>query len=341
MNIGESIFKAFYEVVRRNNLLNHLAHKVMQSEWVHHFPVYRWIYKSWINNKVTRVIEKPTYLEITLTDACNARCVMCPPEVHLGTTIMSHNLFEKLVREAREIGIEKMILTGGEPLLDKRLVEKIKFAKGHGFSYIHMFTNGALMTERRAFEIISSGLDSLTWSIDSPRKEEYERIRVGLDFDNVISNISKFIDIRKKMNSDYPLTRVNMVALPENRTSRIEFRKVFKGKVDIVEIMDSHNWAGIKDELTSGPGKEYFQLTRYPCHLLFTKVVVTPLGIIKKCSIDFSEHGVIGDLKKQTLKAILHDKRLMSIKRAHLNYDFSEPGCDICTHKESWWVKPF
>ncbi|MBN1992346.1 MAG: radical SAM protein [Anaerolineae bacterium] len=336
--LGSRLYGAFYNFIRKTPALNHLAHKMMQSEAIYHMPPYRKIYQELVERKARQYMRVPPFIEMTITDACNARCIMCPPEVHLGKTIMAQELFERICLEAEALGIRKMIITGGEPLLDRNIFDKIRFAKAHGFTYVHMFTNGSLMNEKIARKIIATGLDSLTWSIDSARKEEYEQIRINLKFDQVIANIRRFMEIRQEMGWQTPLTRVNMVTLSENQDSRREFRKFFGKFVDIVEIIDSHNFAGSQTNLTTDAAHEYHQTTRYPCHLLFSKAVVFSNGFLKKCSIDYATHAIIGDLKKQSLQEILQSKRMLSLKEAHLKQEFNEPGCDICTYKESWWV---
>jgi len=336
----DGIFFIFYEFVRRNQFLNYMAHKIIQSERMNFFAPYRIIYENFIKKKSERIIESPPFLEITLTDICNARCIMCPPVIHTGKTIMSRELFENICREARVLGIERMIITGGEALIDRDIAKKIRFAKDVGFSYVHMFTNGALMTAERGREIIAAGLDSLTWSIDSSVREEYEKIRVGLNFDQVVANMRGFVELRREMQSETPLTRVNMVTLPENRSHRKEFREFFGPYVDIVEIIDSHNFAGSGRAGVTAEGNEYSQQKRYPCHLLFCKLVIWPDGQVRKCSIDYSAQARLGDATEQPLAEIVRSERVRRLKEAHLRRDFSEPGCQDCTFKESWWVKP-
>lgn len=333
------LFTALYDAVRRTPSLNYLAHRVTQGEMLHRLGPTRAMYKRYIRRKAERYLLRPPRLEITLTDACNARCIMCPPEVHLGETIMNRQLFERIVREAEALGIRKMVITGGEPLLDKGVADKIAFAKAHGFEYVHMFTNGSLMDERRARAVISSGLDSLTWSVDSARKEEYEKIRINLSFDTVIANLRRFVSIRAEMGLKRPLTRVNLVTLPQNLRSRKAFRGFFAEFVDLVEIVDSHNFADNPAEIVVDQARAYTQKTRYPCHLLFQKVVVQPDGKVSKCGIDFGQHSVVGDLSEQSLGEVLHSERVLDVKKNHLDYVFSDLGCASCTHKESWLIR--
>ena len=331
------LYRSFYDLVRKTPFLNYAAHKIMQSERVHHFPLYNVLYRYVVNIKAKQYLKAPPVLEIMVTDICNARCIMCPPEVNMGKTIMDQKLFERLCNEAEKLGIKKMIITGGEPLVDKKIIDKIRYAKTHGFLSVHMFTNGSLLNEKISRELIDSGLDSLTCSIDSSTKEEYEKIRVGLNFNKVVGNFQRFMKIRKNMESVRPLTRINMVCLPQNRKNRKNFRYIFAGHADIVEIIDSHNW-GDNTFWTTDTKGEYTQKKRYPCHLLFSKIVIWPTGLIKKCSIACGENSSVGDIRHQALKNFINSKLVLDLKNAHLNYNFTEPGCDVCTHKESWWV---
>ena len=198
-----------------------------------------------------------------------------------------------------------------------------------------MFTNGSLLDDKKIKEILNSGLDSLTISIDSPIKEKYENIRIGLNFNTVFSNIKNLFNYRKKFSIKKPLIRINMVTLKENIGDRRLFKKIFKPFADIVEIIDSHNFAGGMD---SCGGKEYSQVLRFPCYLIFSKIVIDADGTVRKCSIDYGEESHIGDLKKGTLAEILHSQKVVKLKNQMLNYDFSAPGCKNCTFKESWWV---
>ena len=251
---------------------------------------------------------------------------------------MDHALFLDLAGQAFRMGIRRMILTGGEPLLDKRIYEKIAFAKRLGYTYIHMFTNGSLLNEVARGKLLGCGLDSLTLSVDSAVREEYERIRVGLRFHTVVENMRRLHAEKRAAGLEKPLIRVNMVALPENRSSRRVFLETFRDAADIVEIMDGHNFAESTEIAHDPLAWEYSQVSRDPCHLMFIKACVTPHGHLKKCSIDYSRRALMGDLSKRSLKEVLFSKRFVELKKRHLAEDFSEPGCAHCTHRESWWV---
>lgn len=334
-NFKENIFGVAYEIIRRVPFLNHLAHRIVQSDWIFKVPFYKKKYAGLIGIKSKKIFYQPPVLELTITNRCNSRCIMCPTKVHSGQDMMNDELFKKIIIEAEELGIKKMNLTGGETLLVPDIAEKIKFAKNHSIEYIHMFSNGSLLDDKKIKEILNSGLDSLTISIDSPIKEKYENIRIGLNFDTVFANIKNLFNYRKMFSFKKPLIRINLVTLKENIGDRKLFKKTFKPFADIVEIIDSHNFAG---SIGSCGGEEYTQVLRFPCYLMFSKIVIDADGKVRKCSIDYSEDSYVGDLKKETLTEILHSPKVVELKNQMSNYDFSAPGCKNCTFKESWWV---
>ncbi|MBI5360782.1 MAG: radical SAM protein [Planctomycetes bacterium] len=330
------LYKAFYDVIRKNKTLNHLAHKIIQSERMRKFPFYRNIYDKIIEKKSAQYMNAPNVIEFEITNKCNSNCIMCPPEVHLGNDFIDHELFKRIAKEGRELGIRRMVFTGGEPLLDKLIFDKIKYAKELGYTYVHMFTNGSLLIDSFRENLLKSGLDSLTISFDSAIKEEYEKIRAGLNYDKTVNNIKSLCILKKKLKSDIPIVRINMVALPENLHSRRFFIQTFRGFADIVEIIDEHNFAGSVE--TDFSTREYSQTSRDPCHILFIKACITPTGCLKKCSIDHTAKAEICDLRTTSFKDAVYSERLVKIKKDHLLHTFSESGCTNCTQRESWWV---
>ena len=70
------------------------------------------------------------------------------------------------------------------------------------------------MTEKKSLELIDSGLDKLLVSIDSSKKESYEKLRVLSKFDSVISNLARFKEIRDNRKSLHPLIKCLFIEFP-------------------------------------------------------------------------------------------------------------------------------
>jgi len=124
------------------------------------------------------------YLRISVTDRCNLRCVYCmPPE---GITllpygdILSYEEICLVARAASELGISKVRLTGGEPLVRAHLSGLIGMLAGiEGIDDLSLTTNGVLLG-RYARELKAAGLKRVNVSLDSLHPERFERItRMG------------------------------------------------------------------------------------------------------------------------------------------------------------------
>jgi len=120
------------------------------------------------------------YLRVSVTDRCNLRCIYCmPPE---GVELQSHSdllSFEEIatvVSAAVGLGIRKVRLTGGEPLVRLGLTELVRaLARIDGLDDLSLSTNGALLKEQAA-ELKAAGLKRVNVSLDSLRQDVYHRI---------------------------------------------------------------------------------------------------------------------------------------------------------------------
>ncbi len=119
------------------------------------------------------------YLRISLTDACNLRCVYCMPE-HMTfrprQELMSDEEVIYLVRMAASLGVDKIRLTGGEPTIRPHLVELVReIAATPGIRDIAMTTN-ALLLDKLAQPLAEAGLKRVNISIDTLDADKFHRI---------------------------------------------------------------------------------------------------------------------------------------------------------------------
>ena len=87
----------------------------------------------------------------------------------------------------------------GEPLLDKKLPQRIKYLKDGGVENIGIATNVSLLNEKRSEAMLNSGLDLIMLSIDSLNKEIFENIRIRLKLDEVVDNAINFLNLEIKL----------------------------------------------------------------------------------------------------------------------------------------------
>jgi len=133
-----------------------------------------------------------TDLRVSITDRCNFRCVYCrsaDPENHMAHhELLEWNEFERLVGILVGMGIRKVRVTGGEPLVRPGVEDFIARLKAIGVRDLSMTTNGYLLAERLD-TLLAAGLDRINISLDSLHREKFERVTRTKTFDDVMAGI--------------------------------------------------------------------------------------------------------------------------------------------------------
>lgn len=134
-----------------------------------------------------------TYLRISITDRCNYRCIYCmPPE---GVPFRAHSeilTFEEITavaRAAAQMGIKRLRLTGGEPLVRRGVVSLVSMlAAIPGIEDISLTTNGHML-EEMAPDLATAGLNRVNISLDTINSDLFTRITRGGSLDRVMAGI--------------------------------------------------------------------------------------------------------------------------------------------------------
>ena len=236
----------------------------------------------------------PERIQIESVFACNASCVMCP--VHAPSErkkgVMKLELFKVIIDklEPYKEKINKVDLWGlGEPLMDKKLDLKIKYAKEKGFKGLAIATNVELLDGETAIKLFKAGLDTIIFSIDGIKKETHEGIRVDLNFERVRENAERAIALRNK--GGYA-TRfvVRFIRQERNHDEWEAYHKywaarISKDKRDIIIRYDVHVWGGEIENM--GETKKMPKIpAKVPCHHLFDRLMVLHDGTVPMCCSD-------------------------------------------------------
>lgn len=134
-----------------------------------------------------------TYLRISLTDLCNLRCIYCmPPEgvkKQEHRQILSLEEMEEIAREAVGMGVQKIRLTGGEPLVRRGMLSLCRELKQiPGLRELDLTTNGLLLPPM-AGELKAAGVDRVNISLDTLDPEKYRRITRGGRLEDALAGI--------------------------------------------------------------------------------------------------------------------------------------------------------
>jgi cyclic pyranopterin phosphate synthase len=145
------------------------------------------------------------YLRVSLTDACNLRCVYCMPEeitFQPPASLLQDDEVLTLVRVAASLGVDKIRLTGGEPTVRRGLVDLVRAIRGiPGIQRVAMTTNGLRLVEL-AQPLAEAGLDQVNVSIDSLDVERFRQITRRGDLGDVWRGIAaaEAAGLRLKLN---------------------------------------------------------------------------------------------------------------------------------------------
>jgi cyclic pyranopterin phosphate synthase len=172
-----------------------------------------------------------TDLRVSVTDRCNFRCVYCrsaDPENHMAHhELLEWSEFERLVRILVGMGIRKVRVTGGEPLVRPGVEDFIARLKAIGVQDLSMTTNGYLLAER-VDKLIAAGLHRINISLDSLNREKFERVTRTKTFDDVMAGIEA------AHNSSLRPVKVNAVLVRGLNDDEVEAFAEFARERDLI-----------------------------------------------------------------------------------------------------------
>ena len=207
-------------------------------------------------NKITDKFNRPMRdLRISVTDRCNFRCTYCMPKEVYGEAyrflpkeeLLNFDEIERITKLFANLGVSKLRITGGEPLVRKNIENLIsRLSKIKGITDIAMTTNGYLLKEKVNI-LKSSGLNRLTVSLDAIDNETFQKMS-DQKFD-----VNKVLDaIDYANNNGFKQIKINCVVKKgTNEHAIIDLITHFKNSDNIVrfiEYMDVGNINGWNKE---------------------------------------------------------------------------------------------
>ncbi|MFH1456767.1 MAG: radical SAM protein [Patescibacteria group bacterium] len=277
-----------------------------------------------------KYIPENIYLETT--NACNAKCYSCPRvKMNRPIGIMHWDIFEKIINSLKPYhGLYFTLHIDGEPLLDPDLFKRIKYIKKNLKNpKIHFNTNVVLMNEEKIKNILDSGLDSITFSVDGTTKETYEKVKTGLKFEEAITAVTNFFKIKKETKSKKPLTIMQMVTCDDNKHQVEDFKKQWKNKADKVFIKAMLNF------MSQGTSIKTKKLTKKQQRRCFQPIAVLPIywdGTLGLCCWDYDHLAKLNSDPNKSVIDLFNDEKHNSIRQSMLKMDCSRViPCNICS----------
>lgn len=329
-----SYSKSIIEKIAYSPALSRIAFAAIRNGLLLRSPIYRFL----LQKRITAVRERnelfPLVVAAENTNICNAGCVMCPyATMRRRKGFMDMSLFRKIVDEcAGHRGVELRLTGFGEPLLDKKLFERIAYAKRKGIEKIQLTTNASLLDGETALAIVNSGLDEIMFSVDGYDKESYERIRAGLSFERVHGNLRSFRRIRGE--GKKPRTIASIICFEEYWRHRRNMIRLWGDCADYLFIKPPEDWAGEAAGFKESPpaGKAHV-----PCPYPWTQFLIAWDGVVGLCCRDFCNIRVsIGTVAHASIYDLWHGETLKRLRELDALGRTLEP-CRRCAYVPNWW----
>ena len=240
-----------------------------------------------INDQLSRNFK---YLRISITDKCNYRCSYCMPKDIFGkdhqflqkSELLTYEEIIEVVKILKRYGLEKVRLTGGEPMLRKNIELLIKGLKDDALvNEVSITTNGSLLDHDKIRLLKTNGLDAITISLDSLSQDITDKLNPT---NNNISKVLNSIDNALKI---FGTLKINMVVI-KNKNSHeiIDMVKKFLHKnielrfIEYMDVGESNNW----DSEYVFTSKEIIDLIKE--HYSMSKIVVKKDSTSEKWQLD-------------------------------------------------------
>jgi radical SAM protein with 4Fe4S-binding SPASM domain len=273
----------------------------------------------------------PTEVILELTNKCNLRCVMCHiHSPHVRQTrpegFMDEQLWKKIIDEIAlwDHHVHLHTFGGGEALLHPHIASVIAYAKSKQNITAGFLTNGMLLKQDRAVELLRAGIDWIAISLDGTDAEVVEHFRRGSNLKTIEKNIENLI--RERGNNTRPHIKLNMVLLPGIEPQAPKFLKKWLPLVDEV-MLSTYRPLGVRHFLKT-------HIERRPCFLLNKMMVIAWNGDVGLCCEDnFIEHSM-GNVNADSLKAVWYGKPLQNMRDLHQQGLYNK--IHLCERCDSW-----
>ena len=299
-------------------------------------------------DKFNRNIE---YLRISVIDRCNLRCVYCMPEEGVEfiphEEILTYDEILKICDVVSELGIKKIKITGGEPLVRKDIVNLIRDIKNlDKIEQVTLTTNGILLYDMLD-DLYDAGIDVINISLDALKSDNFKRITRRDGLEKVLKSIDKAYDlgIRVKINClairDFNIDEIaDIASFAVHRDIDVRFIELmpigFGQKYkeiqsdEILSILESRfgRFETVTEKRGNGPAKYYKNENLKGC-----------IGFISAISHEFCEScNRIRLTSNGFLKLCLHYNKGIDLKDS-IRSGISDEDLKILIH-DTIWNKP-
>jgi len=268
-------------------------------------------------------LSTPMILFVDPASTCNFKCKFCPTgdrqlmkDTGRWQGRMDFGLYKKIIDDLKEFDESLKVLRlykEGEPFLNKRFADMVRYAKESGVvKYIDTTTNGYLLEPERIRPILDAGLDRINISVNGMSDEQFlEFAGVKVDFEKYVENIRSLYQIKGdceiciKIAGDFlsEEEKGRFFDTFGNYTDRIFIENVAPcwPEFDVEDRLGVVITKGIYDQPIGDVDT---------CPYVFYSISVNSDGSVSLCFLDWAHKLLVGDVRKQSLKEIWEGEAL-------------------------------
>lgn len=314
----------------------------------------RWSFFQAKSFKRTNAIGMPFSASIEPTTACNLGCPECPSglkQFTRPTGRLDHTLHEKLLDSLGSTVFYINYYFQGEPFLHPDFLNLIKSAKKRKI-YTATSTNAHFITERKAEEIVESGLDRLIISIDGLTQETYEQYRIHGKLDKVLEGTQHILNAKKKLKAATPYVIFQFLVVAPNEheiPSVLELGK--KMGVNEVRLKTAQLYDFIKGNPLMPKNEKYARYrlqkdgTYAPkykllneCWRMWSSTVLTWDGKVVPCCFDKDAKHVLGNASVTPFREIWQSNAYQRFRHAVFTGRDQIEICKNCSEGTKVWA---
>jgi MoaA/NifB/PqqE/SkfB family radical SAM enzyme len=288
-------------------------------------------------------LKTPFIIFIDPSDACNFGCKFCPTgdkelmrKIGRPSKVMDLELYKKIIDDICKFEKPIKVLRlykDGEPLLNPKFVEMIKYAKEKKCAErIDTTTNASLLTPKKNIEMIDAGLDRINISIEGVNAQQYKDFsNYNIDFNKLVDNIRHLYENRKNCEIIIKIPG-DTISEEDKKTFLETFGDIADG-VFIEHTMSCWPEFELKDvEINKEVGIYGQEIKEVQvCPYVFYSFSVNSDGLASACFLDWSRKLIIGDAKTESIQEIWNGEKLKNLQKMFLKTERKQhPICKDC-----------